>query len=64
MNPIDPNIPHVLPEPKADALPGLLPRWEELPHRYQQELIETLAALLLQQPQLQALRETTHEPQP
>ena len=41
-----------------------LPRWEEIPQRYQQELILALAALLMQQPELQVLLEVRCEPKP
>jgi hypothetical protein len=40
-----------------------LPKWEELPLNCQQELIQTLAALLMQQPELQAVLEVRREPE-
>lgn len=49
--------------PANPALAENLPRWEELPQDCQQELIQALAALLLQQPTTQALLDARHEPQ-
>jgi hypothetical protein len=40
---------------------GSLPRWEDLPGRYQQELIQTLATLWMHQPELKALLEVPHD---
>lgn len=48
--------------PVSPMLAENLPRWEELPPECQQELIQALAALLLQQPATQALLDARHEP--
>ncbi len=53
-----------LPEHSDSALADSLPNWTDLPRPNQQELIQTLAALLLHQPELQALLEALHEPEP
>jgi hypothetical protein len=42
---------------------GSLPRWEQLPPKSQQELVQTLANLLAGLPQMRAL-EVGHDPQP
>jgi hypothetical protein len=50
-----------LPVLSGSALASL-PRLEELPPAQAQELIQALAALLLHDPDLQALLEARHEP--
>jgi hypothetical protein len=47
----------------SGALLTSLPRLEDLPEANRQELIQTLAILLLRMPVLQALLEVRHEPE-
>ncbi len=47
----------------SGAVLASLPKLEELPERSRQELIQALAALLLHDPQLQAVLEARHEPE-
>jgi len=47
----------------SGAVLASLPRLEDLPEANRQELIQTLAILLLRLPALQALLEVRHEPE-
>ena len=51
------------PAPLAAPVLASLPQWEDLPESSRQELIQALAALLLHDPDLQALLEARREPQ-
>ena len=61
-NGMSPQITEKVPELTRRAMTASLPRWEDLPTANQQELIQALAALLMQLPELQALLEVRHEP--
>ncbi len=58
----DPQITGHWAELTSPAVLASLPRLEELPEPQHQELIQALAALLLHDPDLQALLEARHEP--
>ncbi len=47
----------------SGAVLDSLPKLEELSENHRQELIQALAALLLHDPELQALLEARHEPE-
>jgi hypothetical protein len=55
----------IFPTPSVlnEAALASLPRLEDLPEANRQELIQTLAILLLRLPALQALLEERHEPE-
>lgn len=59
----NPCIVPALPDLNSSEVKKSLPSWEELPRHCQQELIQGLAVLLEQQPELQALLEAFHEPE-
>jgi hypothetical protein len=59
----DPQIAGDLPEWTSPTVLTSLPKLEDLPEPQRQELIQALAALLLHDPDLQALLETRHEPE-
>lgn len=59
----DPQITGQLPEVTSPTVLASLPKLEDLPETQRQELIRALAALLLHDPDLQALLEARHEPE-
>ena len=65
MNPKNPTLPDPSPTLSAYVVAGSLPAWEQVPMQRQQELILTLAAIVLHLPELQPLleREGQHEPE-
>jgi hypothetical protein len=63
-NATNPQIAENLALLSSTTLLASLPKLEDLPDPYRQELIRTLAALLMRAPALQALLEAPHEPEP
>jgi hypothetical protein len=54
-------LPHSIIPVSTFLVSGSLPTWEQLPREHQHELVQALATLLMQLPQLQILLEAPHE---
>ena len=68
MKPKNPNLANPPQPVSAYVIAGSLPVWEQVPQRYQQELVMSLAALLLHRPELHPLLQmetqgARHEPE-
>ncbi len=62
-NQINPQMTQMQMQLLDSAVLASLPKLEDLPETNRTELIQALAALLLHDPDLQALLETHHEPE-